>query len=166
MKHLPAVRRGHASLARTMEHPFDMHCTMNELFEGLFKDVGEIRLPSMGRLWKEPGVISPKFDISETDDAYNVKAEFPGLEEKDIEMTMDHDTLVLKGERKQERADKKKNYFFSERSSRQYYREVPMPWGIDSGKVKATFKKGVLKVTLPKTETAKMERRKVKVTCE
>jgi len=166
MKHLPAVRKGHAAVARTMEHPFDMHRSMNELFEGIFKGLGGIRLPSMERFWKEPGVSAAKFDISETGDAYNVKAELPGLEEKDVELTLDHDTLVIKGEKKQEREEKKRNYFFSERSVGQYYREVPMPWGVDSGKVKATFKKGVLKVTLPKMEKAKMERKSIKITSE
>ena len=166
MKHLPTIRRGHTSAVRAMEHPFDMHRSMSDLFEGLFKGFGEIRLPSVERLWREPGLISPKFNISESPEAYNVKAELPGLEEKDIELTLDHDTLVLKGEKKQEREQKRKNYFFSEHKTGQFYREIPMPWGVDSDKVKATFRKGVLKVNLPKMEKAKIEKRRVKITSE
>ncbi len=166
MKHLPAIRKGHATLAKTVEHPFDLLHGMNELFEGLVKDLGKIRLPSMERVWKEPVLVSPKIDIFETEDAYNVKAELPGLEEKDIELTIDHDTLVLKGNRKQEREEKRKNYFFSERNVGHYYGELPMPWGVDSEKAEATFKKGILKVTLPKIEKAKMERRRIKITSE
>ncbi|HCE44289.1 MAG TPA: hypothetical protein DET40_12135 [Lentisphaeria bacterium] len=170
MKHLPTVRKGHASMARTMEHPFNsvpsVPRMMTDMFEWFSRDLGEIRLPSMERFWKEPGLISTKFDISETKDAYNITAELPGLEEKDIELTMDHDNLVLSGEKKQEKEEKKKNYFFSESSYGQYYRSIPMPWGVDSEKIKATFRKGVLRVNLPKTEIAKMERRKVKITCD
>ena len=166
MKHLPTVRKGSCVMSRTMEHPFDMHRTMNLLFEGIFKDIGGIRVPSMERLWKEPAFISPKFDISENELAYNLKTELPGLEEKDIELTMDHDALVLRGEKRQEREQKKKNFFLTERSFRKYYGEVPMPWGVDMEKVKATFKKGVLKVTLPKTEKTKTERKSVKITSE
>ena len=170
MKHLPAVKKGHTSMARTMAHPLNsvpsVPRMMSDMFEGFFKDFGEIRLPSMGRFWKEQGLISPKFEILETKDAFNVTAELPGLEEKDIELTIDHDTLVMKGEKKLEREEKKKNSFFTESSYGQYYREVPMPWGVDSEKVKATFKKGVLKVNIPKTEKARIERRNVKITCE
>lgn len=166
MKHLPTVRKENDFIARAMQHPFDMHRSMNDLFEGIFKDLGGIRIPTIDRLWKESGSISPKFDISETDAAYNVKTELPGLEEKDIELTMDHDALVLKGEKKQEHEQKKKNYFLSERSSRKYYGEVPMPRGVDMDNVKATFKKGVLKVTLPKIEKARIERKSIKITSE
>ncbi|MFZ2655350.1 MAG: Hsp20/alpha crystallin family protein [Victivallales bacterium] len=170
MKHLPSVRKGHASMAGTMEHPFNsvpsVPRMMSDVFEWFSRDLGDILLPSMGRFWKEEGLLSPKFDISETRDAYNVTAELPGLEEKDIELTMDHDTLVLKGEKKQEREQDKNNNFFSESSYSQYYREIPMPWGVDCNKVKAAFRKGVLKVTLPKTEKSKIERRNVKIACE
>lgn len=166
MKHLPIVRKGHAALARTIEHPFDFLHGMNELFEGIVKDFGKIRLPSIEHVWKEPVMASPKIDISETNDAYNVKAELPGLEEKDIELAIDHDIIVIRGEKKKEREEKKKNYFFSEHNIAHYYGELPMPWGVDVEQIKATFKKGVLKVALPKLEKAKMERRRIKITSE
>lgn len=166
MKHLPVLRKGHTSLARTIEHPFDFLHGMNELFEGIVKDFGKIRIPSMESVWKELSLASPKIDISEANDAYNVKAELPGLEEKDIDLSIDHDIIVIRGEKKQEREEKKKNYFFPEHLIGRYYGELPMPWGVDIEKVKATFKKGILKVTLPKIEKAKMERRRIKITSE
>ena len=166
MKHLPVARKGHDALARTIGHPFDFLRGMNDLFEGILKDFEKFRLPSMENFWRETGVIAPKFDISEAIDAYNVKAELPGLEEKDIDLSVDRGVLVLKGEKKHERAGKGKNYFLSERSSYRYYQEIKMPWGVDIDKVKASFKKGVLEVTLPKIEKAKMERRRVEITSE
>ncbi|MFA6294231.1 MAG: Hsp20/alpha crystallin family protein [Victivallales bacterium] len=166
MKNLPAFKKGHATLARTIEHPFALLHGMNELFEGIVKDFVKIRLPAMERVWQEPVFVSPKIDISETDEAYNVRAELPGLEEKDIVLTIDHDALVIKGDRKQERELKRRNYLFPERNTGHYYGELPMPWGVDSEKVKATFKKGILKVTLPKIEKERMERRRIKITSE
>jgi len=166
MKNLPVIRKGHSVLARTIEHPFDLLHGMNELFEGIVEDLGKIRLPSVENLWKEPVFVSPKIEISETEVAYNVKAELPGIEEKDIELTIDHDTLVLKGNKRQGLDEKKKKYFFSECDVSQYYGELPMPWGVEIEKVKATFKKGILKVILPKIEKAKMERRQIKITSE
>ena len=167
MKHLPAIRRNHTAMARSMEHPFEsMQRNMDGIFKGLFRDMEGFRLPSMEWLSREPGLITPKFEVSETGDAFHVKAELPGLEEKDIELSVDHDTLVLKGEKKQEREEKRKNGFFSEKSYGQYYRSYPMPWGVDAEKIKAAFRKGVLTVCLPKMEKSKIERRKLKITCE
>ncbi len=117
MKHLPAIRKGHGTLARTMEHPLEiMHRGAGDMFEGLFRDFGSLRLPSMERFWKGWDMSLPKFEVSETDEAYHVDAELPGLDEKDIDISIDRDTLVIKGEKRQESENRKNGRFFSENS--------------------------------------------------
>ncbi len=164
MKHLPAIRRNHTAMARPMEHPFEvMHREMNELFGEFFRDFAPLTLPSMDRLWKGWGMVTPKFDVKETGKEYDITAELPGLEEKDVDLKIDHGMLVLKGEKKHEREEKKKGRFLSESSYRQYYRAFPLPREVDCERAKATFKKGVLRVTLPKDEKAKLEKKSIRI---
>ncbi len=140
--------------------PLDvMHRQMDDLLEEVLKDVGTARAPVAA-------MVSPNFELTETDEAIQVTAELPGMEEKDIEVSIEEDLLTVKGEKKQEREEKKKTCYFSERSFGRFQRVVQLPAGIDREKVKAQFKKGVLQITLPKTERAKTERKQIPITGE
>jgi HSP20 family protein len=97
----------------------------------------------------------PAVDVSETADKITVKAEIPGMEAKDIEISMVGDTLTIKGEKKVEREEKEENYHMVERSYGSFSRSMKLPVGVDSDKVDATYKNGVLTVVLLKKEEVK-----------
>jgi HSP20 family protein len=97
----------------------------------------------------------PAVDVSETGDKITVKAEIPGMEAKDIEISMVGDTLTLKGEKKAEREEKEENYHMVERSYGSFSRTMKLPATVDADKVEATYKNGVLTVVLPKKEEVK-----------
>jgi HSP20 family protein len=106
---------------------------------------------------------SPRIDVKDTEKDIHVLAELPGVDEKDIEVSLANDTLTIKGEKKSEAEEKKKNYYWAERTYGSFYRSIPLPCDVKADKAEATFKKGVLTVVLPKTETAKNERKMVQV---
>lgn len=150
------------------EHPFELlHRRMNDLFEDFFKDFGsEGRWPSLERFGLDTGAEVPRFEVSETDDEVRVKAELPGMDEKDIEVTLDENILTIRGEKKEEKEDKKRNVYVSECRYGSFHRSMALPAGIDRDKAKAKFKKGVLTLTLPKTETAGEQRKQIEITSE
>lgn len=136
-----------------------LHRQVNELFDDF---LGEFDNP-LTRRFGDAGMANPKFDIAENDDAIEVTAELPGLDEKGVDVTLDHNRLIIKGEKKAESSDKKKDYILNERHYGMFQRVFAMPEGLDEENIKASFKKGVLNIKLPKTEEAKKERRRIEV---
>ena len=130
------------------------------------------RVPSMRRMfdlepfWRYETSFDfnvPAVDVSEDDKAYKITAELPGLDEKNIEVTLSGDRLVLKGEKHQEKEEKNKDHYLSERSYGTFQRSFRLPDGVDQGKVAATFAKGVLTVTLPKTAEVQKQQKKIEI---
>ncbi len=105
--------------------------------------------------------IVPKIEISETDKTIEVSAEMPGLERKDVEISIEDDTLTIRGEKKVEENQKDKNVQLSERSYGVFLRVLQLPPGIDPSSVQATMSNGVLKLTIPKP--AKSAPKKIEV---
>jgi HSP20 family protein len=105
----------------------------------------------------------PALDFSESEDAYNVKVELPGVEEKDISITLADGNLEIKGEKKVEKEEKAELCYCSERRYGSFSRVVEIPSSVDAEKVTATFKNGILEVALPKKEEAKPKEVKIKV---
>ena len=142
---------------------------MDQLFDRFFSGFA---LPMMRRpLWREPAwefettfeTGAPKVDVIEEEKAYRLSAELPGLTEKDIEVSLVDGMLTLKGEKKQEKEEKTKQYWLSERTYGSFQRTFALPEGVDPEKVDATFTKGVLSITLPKKLEAVKEAKKVEV---
>jgi HSP20 family protein len=110
-------------------------------------------------LWEEmpaaTGEWAPSLDISETKDALVVKAEVPGVDPKDIEISLRGDYLTVRGEKRHEKEEKDEKYHRVERSYGSFMRAVQLPAATDANKVTATFKNGLLTITLPKTPAAK-----------
>jgi HSP20 family protein len=106
---------------------------------------------------------TPAVDVSENDKAYEIAAELPGMTEKDIEVSLANGTLIIKGEKQEEKEEKKKNYYLSERRFGSFERRFGVLDGVDSNKIEASFQKGVLKVTLPKTAEAQQPEKKIAV---
>jgi len=105
----------------------------------------------------------PAIDMSEDDKAYKISAELPGLDAKDVDVSVSGGTLVLKGEKRQEKEEKDKNYYFSERAYGSFQRAFELPASVDRDKVSADFSKGVLTITLPKTPDAQKQQKKIEV---
>jgi HSP20 family protein len=105
----------------------------------------------------------PAIDVVEEDNAVRVTAELPGLSEKDFEVEVRDGRLILRGEKKAGREEKKRDYYYAECSYGSFSRVVPLPCEVDGDKATANYKHGVLNVTLPKTPAAKTKRIKVDV---
>jgi len=105
----------------------------------------------------------PSVDVSETKNDLVIKAELPGLDTKDIDISMNNGYLTIKGEKKHEKEEKDENYHVIERSYGSFTRSVRLPREVQSDKITASFKNGILKITLPKSEEAKKKEIKIKV---
>jgi len=119
----------------------------------------------MEPLWRRElsWAAAPAVDIVEKDKAYEVTAELPGMDESNIAVKLANDVLTIKGEKKEEKEEKKKDYYLSERRYGSFERRFQVPKGVDTGKIEANFKKGVLTVTLPKSAEAQAEVKKIAV---
>jgi HSP20 family protein len=139
-------------------------------FENLRRDVDRLFEEFDSGFWRAPlqyiatsfGT-TPAVDLIETDRAYEVTAELPGLEEKDIEVKLANRTLVITGEKRNEKEETKKDYYMRERSFGSFQRSFTVPDGADLDKVEANFKNGVFTVTLPKTAAAQQAEKKITV---
>ena len=105
----------------------------------------------------------PAIDVAEKDDEYEITAELPGLDEKDIEVKLANGLLTIMGEKKEEKEERRKDYYQSERRYGSFVRSFPLPQGIDRDAIDANFAKGVLTVRLPKTAEARAEEKKIEV---
>jgi HSP20 family protein len=149
-------------------------------FESLRRDIDRLFEDFGGGLWRspfrrsffdiEPGwrsqsamSVMPAVDVTETDKAYEITAELPGLDEKNIEVKVADGVLTIKGEKQEEKEEKKKDYYMSERSFGSFQRSFQVPSGVDADKIEASFKKGVLTVTFPKSAEAQKAEKKITV---
>ena len=105
----------------------------------------------------------PAVDITETDKAYEVTAELPGMDERNIDVKISDGVLTIKGEKKEETEEKKKDYYLSERHFGSFQRSFTVPAGVDSDKIEANFKNGILPVSLPKTAQAQKNEKKIEI---
>ena len=104
----------------------------------------------------------PAFDISENDKEYAVVAELPGIDEKDLEVTLSDGILSVKGEKKQEKEEKDEMYHRVERCYGSFQRSFRIPGNVEDDKVDAIYKDGVLKLTIPKSEEKKAKKIEIK----
>lgn len=140
---------------------------MNDLFDDFFDGFEGLLPEARARTGDLARTEVPgSFEVSETDDEFRVKAELPGMDEKDVDVSIDGNTLTIRGEKKREREEKRRNYHLSEVSYGQFSRAVELPDGVDREKATAQFKKGVLTLTLPKTEQGKREHKRIAITSE
>lgn len=129
---------------------------MESLFHRFFSEPEEG--PGEGRSW------APRVDVEETDKELIIKADLPGVEPKDVDVSVSDGTLVLRGEKKETHETKKKDYRCVERYVGKFYREIPLPEGVDRDKIAASSAKGVVTVTIPKKP--EVQPRKISVKAE
>ena len=121
--------------------------------------LSEWPLPS---LLSEERVVVPAFDISETEKEYVISGEIPGIDPKDLEVTLTDGILSIKGEKKHESEDKEENYHRVERHYGSFQRSFRLPDNINREKLDASYKDGILKLTLPKSEESEVKKIEVK----
>jgi HSP20 family protein len=144
---------------REMDPFARMRQEMEGMFNGMLGDwTGPSSLFSRGA-----GSFVPSVEINETAKEIRVTAELPGLEEKDVEVSLLEGALWIKGEKRQEHEEEKGDVYTCERQYRAFQRMIQLPMEVEADKIKATFKKGVLKVTLPKTKEAQSKRRMIPI---
>jgi HSP20 family protein len=132
--------------------------TFRENIDKLFDDFFFLTPTSLFKSDWEPTV-----DVEEDEKTIRVKAEVPGIDEKDLEVKIENNVLTLSGEKKEERKEEKKNYVFSERKFGSFSRSISLPEGVKTDKIKATFKKGVLNIEIPKDEKAEPKKIAIEV---
>lgn len=139
----------------------DVFSSLQREIDRVFADFGR-GLPALGDFGKGAGL---KVNVAETDSAFEVTAEIPGVDAKDIDVQLKDGVLTIRGEKKDEREEKdeKKNYHLVERSYGMFERSFTVGNDIDVDKISAAFDKGVLKVTLPKLAEAKAKVQKIEV---
>jgi HSP20 family protein len=150
--------RGEPLSGREIWEPFSsLRRDMERVFEDFSRDLG----------WGMPTAAGaaevPRIDVSESDNELKIEAELPGVEEKDLEIVLSDGRLTIKGEKKQEKEEKKKDYHLVERSYGSFARSIGLPFAADPDKVKASFAKGVLTVTVPKPAEIKAKEKKIPI---
>jgi HSP20 family protein len=143
--------------SRDFWEPFS---SMRRDMERLFEDF------SRGFGWGPPAgaqTAAPRIDVSETETELNIEAELPGVDEKDVEVVLSNGRLTIKGEKRHEKEEKKKDYHLVERSYGSFARTLGLPFDVDPEQVRASFDKGVLKVTVPKPAEVASKEKKIPI---
>ena len=132
-----------------------LHREMNRLFDDVFRG-----MPAAGGAQGGTGqFIQAQMNVSETDKEIRITAELPGVDQNDVDVSLDDDVLTIRGEKKFEQKEEKENFHFVERSYSTFQRSVRLPFPVDPEQVNASFENGVLTVSLPKTAQQERSRR-------
>lgn len=151
-KEITTQKQNEAQPAPERPHPFYfLQRRMNDLFDDFWHG---FQFPAIEWPTWNGGQFSPKVNVEQDGKVLRVQAELPGMEEKDIHLSVNGDLLTISGERKSEKEEKDKNFLRREFSYGSFHRDIPIPPNVPADKVKATFKNGVLKVELPIPEQA------------
>lgn len=140
--------------------PFGDMLSLREEIDDLFSDFFR-RVPSEG--FPREGLWYPAIDIEETEDAFKLSAELPGMKKEDIKISFSDGRLTMEGERKFEKEEKNKTFHRIERSYGKFKRIISMPREVEADKAKASYEQGILTITLPKSEQAKPKEIGIKV---
>jgi HSP20 family protein len=146
--------------------PFQaLRSEIDQIFDNFGSGFWDRPFRSLARLERDfsKSISAPAVDVAESDKAYEITAELPGLDEKNINITVANGGLTIKGEKREETEEKKKDYYVSERRYGTFERYFTLPDSVNADKIEATFKNGVLKVTLPKTEEAQKPAKTISV---
>lgn len=141
-----------------------LHREIDALFENAFRGFGIS--PFRSDLFTPPTaeeLLKPQVDIGATDEEYTITVEVPGVSEKDVKVEISGNTMIIQGEKKQEKEEKDKNYYRVERSYGSFQRVLSLPEDADQEDVKARFNKGVLTVKMPRKSLPKSDVRQIEI---
>lgn len=127
---------------------------VDRMFDRFFNDFGLSGFRSGSHMLEgiAGSVLKPRLDLGATDKAYTISVEIPGVSEEDVSLELVNDTLIIRGEKKQEKEEKNKNFYRLERSYGSFQRTLSLPEDVNRDKIIANFKKGVLHITIPRIE--------------
>jgi HSP20 family protein len=139
---------------------FSLQREMNRLFDDALQGFGRLSAPTEQQQ-QATGLVEARMNVSETDKELRISAELPGVDEKDVDVTLDGDLLTIRGEKnfERERGGDKESYHFVERSYGSFQRSLQLPYAVRSEDVRAEFHNGVLTLTLPKSEQQQRSRK-------
>lgn len=158
---------GQRQMVRPGNPLFDLRSEIDTLFDRFFS--GGLLAPFGGGLLDaEPlrqrfGGVMPKVDVSESDREIQIVAELPGLKQEDVDVSISNDILTLKGETRETREEKEKQYHLTERSYGRFERSFQLPETVDRERISASFENGLLTVTLPKSEKPRQATKKIEI---
>lgn len=140
-----------------------LHREMDRLFENAFRGFGmtPFRTDIFPSITAD--LLKPQVDIGATEKEYSITAEVPGVDEKDVKIEIANNTMTICGEKKQEKEEKDKNYYRVERSYGSFQRILSLPEDADQENIKATFKKGILTIKIPKKSLPKTEVKQIEI---
>lgn len=148
-------------VSKDSDHPFTLfRKEFDNLFDNFFRSF-DLKPFESGI-----GSFNPRIDVVDSEKEICIKAELPGMDEKDIDVSLSRGVLSIRGEKKEEKEDKGKDYYKMERSYGSFSRSIQLPTEVDESNITANFKNGVLNVTLPKTAKAVEETKKISVKVE
>jgi HSP20 family protein len=136
--------------------------------EALHRNIDRV----FGDLWRGPSLLNdgwtsaklvPSLDVTEDDKGFNVSVELPGMDEKDVAVSVRDRVLTIRGEKKEEKEKKEKDVYRSERAYGSFRRVMELPADVDAEKIEASFKKGVLTIALPKSKEAQAKVKQIPV---
>jgi len=151
---------------RTYTPMMQLQREIDHLLNNFFRDFD---LPTMGSFntlmpLDDAGLLKPRVDLSANDHEYQLTLEIPGVTEKDVSLSVSGNTLTIKGEKKQEKEEKDKEFYRIERNYGSFQRVLSLPEDVDQDGVKATFKNGVLIVTMARKAIAKSDAKQIEIT--
>lgn len=143
-------------------NPFDELASLRESMDKLFDDLLTTRRPGR-RAEIAPMVWQPAIEAYETDHEVVIRAELPGIDPKDVEISVSGDSLSIKGSSRAEQEEKHRNYHRRELRYGAFVRSLTLPGGVQGDQAKATYRSGILEIRVPKSERAKPKNVKVEV---
>lgn len=167
--------RGRLARRERFGSPFSFMRRFGEEMDRLFEDFGfggSLMTPSFGRGSLSPNFErefdqlsgwSPQTEVFERGNELVVRADLPGMTKDDINVELEDDRIVIRGERRDERTEDEQGFYHTERSYGSFFRSIPLPQGVDGEQAKADFRNGVLEITMPKPEQTKRRGRRLEI---
>jgi len=154
LRELSPFKRKNVPMRRETDTPFALDTMFEDFFHGF----------DIGPQWTHRlGSFNPRVDVTESEKEIKIAAELPGIDEKDIDVSVTRDTLTIKGEKKEEKEEDGKDYYRMERSYGSFCRTIPLPVEVDTEKISASYKKGILNIKIPKSAKAIEGKKKIAI---
>jgi len=134
---------------------------MNRVFDNFFRTFETGMMSPFSNT--SEGLFQPRVEVKESANDLRISVELPGIDDKDLDVSITGDALTISGEKREEKEENTRGYYRMERSYGSFNRRIPFPCAIDKDKAEATFKKGVLNVILPKSADAKQQVKKIDI---
>lgn len=142
-----------------------IHHEFDRMFDHMFRSMGwqpsNLDMTLFPKL--SDGLLKPTLDIGSTDNEYTIAVEVPGVDIKDVKLELVDNTLTIRGEKKQQREEKDKNYYCVERSYGSFQRVLSLPEDVDHDQIKATFRKGLLNIHMPRKMVAGSDVKRIEI---